>query len=455
MKAAAGRERTKLEALEAADKARRQADAELAVHAAVSRGAIATLDEETKSRWKALCAADASHIALLEKVPGSPAFAWRMTPPATALATGGGRRGTVQVVAPAPRETVEAYFALQARQAAASSIPDKALIAREAAALYRADIRNNGDALDMPLSAANSVGTAAGTLVTQRVLELLKLSFPVLTAITTDFSDQQANYNQTITTRIISIPTVSTYNASSGWPQSDQTGTDVSITVNAHKGVQITFDSNTLASTVRRLFDEFAPAAAYALAKDLVDAVYGLITAANFTASPIVSALADFGRPTVVDLGTNLNIAGVPMGSANRTLLLYSSYFGALAKDAAIVSLAAFQQREILTNGILPDVHGFRVVDAPNLPAGSDHVMGFAFSKSALAVATRIPNDYTSILPGASFGNVNVVTDPDIGISMLQTQFVDHSLGNANQRIAWMYGKAKGQAAAGQLLASQ
>ena len=67
-------------------------------------------------------------------------------------------------------------------------------------------------------------------------------------------------------------------------------------------------------------------------------------------------------------------------------------------------------------------------------------------------IATRVPNDYTSALPGASFGNVQVVTDPDIGISVQQVQYVNHTLGTATQRVALMYGTAAGQGDAGELL---
>lgn len=308
---------------------------------------------------------------------------------------------------------------------------------------------------NMPLTAANSPGTLAGTLVSQRALELLKFTFPILRAITADFSDETAQYNQVVKTRVISIPSVVTYDPATGWSQADQTATDVSVTLDHHVGVPITFDSKTLASTVRRLFDEFAPAAAYALAKNMVDALYALITSANFTSAPIVSALADFDRAQVIDAGVALNLRGVPMGAMNRTLLLTSAYFGKLAQDHALVTLAAFGNSDMLQTGILPDVHGFKTVDAPNLPANDANVSGFAFSKSALLILTRLAADYTKVLPGSSYGNATVVTDPDLNLSVQQVQYVNHDLGAATQRISCIYGVAKGQPAAGQIISSQ
>jgi hypothetical protein len=99
-------------------------------------------------------------------------------------------------------------------------------------------------------------------------------------------------------------------------------------------------------------------------------------------------------------------------------------------------------------------VSNFKVYDAPNLPTNLANINGFAASKSALCVVTRTPNDYTSVLPGASFGTVQMVTDPDIGITVMLTQYVNHTLARASSRISLMYGTAAGQGAAGTVLQS-
>jgi hypothetical protein len=63
----------------------------------------------------------------------------------------------------------------------------------------------------------------------------------------------------------------------------------VPVTINNHEGVQISFNENILASTVRALFTEFAPAASYALGKRLMDEVYAKITAANFPNNRVIT----------------------------------------------------------------------------------------------------------------------------------------------------------------------
>ena len=64
---------------------------------------------------------------------------------------------------------------------------------------------------------------------------------------------------------------------------------DVPVTINKHKGVPITFNANTLASTVRQLFVEFGPASSYALGKVMVDDLYANVTDTNFTNNSIVA----------------------------------------------------------------------------------------------------------------------------------------------------------------------
>ena len=328
------------------------------------------------------------------------------------------------------------------------------------AAIYARDISPRLDeAENTPLMAANAPGTLAGTLVTQRALELLKFQFPILKTIATDFSTENAAFNQIIQSRIISIPSVGSYNTTTGYAQTDMTAVDVPVTMTAHKFVQISFDANTLAGTVRQLFDEFAPASSYALGKDMVDALFALITAANFTNTPSTIALVNFVRNDLVDIGVALTLRGVPNGSMNRSLQLYPTYYGKLQKDSGttlnvVTALAAFQRPEILTEGILPELDGFRVISTPTLPGNGENLVGFAHSRSALLLATRLPADYANALPGASYGVVNVLTDPDTGISVQQVGYVDHTLGRANLRIALMYGVAKGQNNAGQRIVS-
>jgi hypothetical protein len=72
-----------------------------------------------------------------------------------------------------------------------------------------------------------------------------------------------------------------------------------------------------------------------------------------------------------------------------------------------------------------------------------------------MVLATRLPTDYASVFPEASGGgSVVTVTNPDTGMSVALAKYIDHVKGQASMRVAIMYGVAKGQIAAGQILRS-
>jgi Mu-like prophage I protein len=448
------------ETLEKQVRARNKQDAEGAVKAAILRGAVLPKDVKTQTELIARATADPTFKDVINQMQGN----------GGTLATRITASHHIAVTGEEPAAIFGAMARILSNSKRSSKLVDKSALAKEFAAIYAREIHgSNKDRLmlfpvsefETAIQAADvtdtDLGTLSGTLVTQRTLELLKFSFPALTMFTTDFSDEPAKFNQTVMTRTIDVPNVVSYSTSSGWADADATTNDVPITIDAHRGVPITFNENILASTVRRLFDEFAPAQAYALAKDFMDDLYSNITDANFTNNSVITT-ASFNRSSVVDIGIALDLQGVPSYIGSRTLLLYPTVFGNLEKDSVMTQFAAFQQAQLMTNpvpngvSLVIPVESFQVVKAPNLPTNDGNVTGFAGSKSALCIATRVPNDYTAALPGASFGNVQMVTDPDIGITVMLVQYVNHQLGTATSRIALMYGTAAGQGNAGRLI---
>lgn len=398
------------------------------IQAAVARGALPPQNTELQEQWQRLLEQEPAHAALLAALPSHPVLG-------TVIAAGA---GSASVVADDTRRVIQAY---------ASARPGQ-----ERGTIWARDLRARvarGD--DGVVQAANTLGTLVGDLVAQRSLDLLKLRFPVLNRISTDFSPENAAFNQTIRTRARALPAVTDYSPTTGYATSDVTNTDVNVTLNAHKAVQIAFTANDLASTRRLLFGEQEEGIHYALGKSLVDALYALLIPATFT-SKTTQALAGFGRATVVAMARDLSKRGVP--TTHRTLLLYSDYFAALASDSALISLAAYQRPELITGYQLPNVAGFDIYEAVNLPATSN-LTGFGFTPDALVMATRLPNDYTTVFPGASGGGVtSIVTNPDTGMSVMLVQYLNHQLGQAVMRVAFMFGVAAGQTPSGQLLVS-
>jgi hypothetical protein len=484
----AKRNAEKYAAIEAKDLARRETDADAEVARLIEAEFVQPRDKDKQTELRAKFVADPSLIGLFAtgakataavnaKRVGSAQSSEVMA--ASQRALNGGTvsvsadlRGALRAIAITGTQAAGKHVALQAKFEAS----------REIGRIYKTEISGivkKGE--DFPLTAAdysggtgtgdatNQLGILSGTLVAHRTLDLYKYEFPILSAITTDFSDQPAQYKQTTTTRIIVVPAVLSYNStpdSTGRPVGYTIVTpaqtvDAPITLSYHRAVDVVFDANTLASTTRNLFGEQAEANAYALGLDVVNNLYGVITPANFGGAgnnPAFSVpLINYGRPTFSKAKRVLNLQGVPYN--NRFALSNSYMQEQLEQDPTLVSLAVFQKPEIITDSQLPQIARFTPYEAPNLPAtavagvGNGQLAAFFGHRSALLMQSRIPNDWSTVLgTNSGYGLVSVVTNPDTGLSVLLVQFSNPQSAHAEYRLALIYGLAAGNPKGGQIV---
>lgn len=470
----------KLEQLEAADAARRKADAEAAVAEAVKRGAIPAADEQLKAKWTKWATETPDMLEALKAMPGKESLAARETVQA-AHSRMQVKEGPARIFS-ALGEQLKANRAIRGYDAV--STERRGAISREIQRIYAAEFKPTSEVLGMPFhaiaealqaaTASDTLGTLVGTLVTQRTLELFRINYPLFKSIYLDFSDQPASFGQTITTRIISKPAVQTYSDTlgsdgrpAGWSTaSAATTTDASTSLDEHVGVPVVFSADTLAKTTRRLFDEIAPGMSYALASYFVAKIYALFTAARYNGYAAVSgtkvpvayatyakSAGDFARSAVVDLNAIFNPNEVPL--TDRVLLLNSAYFAALGKDPSLVTFWAGQRNpELITEGELPKMSKFIPIEAPDFPATSNRV-GMALQKNGVVAISRLPNDYSKVMPGASYGNVTQIADPETGMAVMLVEYINHTGGYAEMRMETMIGAGVGDKRAGLVLTSQ
>lgn len=411
----------------------RKLQAKNAVDDAVKRGVIAPKDTVLQARWAAMLEADPGNIVLLASSKGQSLD--------TPITTPGGQ---VEIVNEDFSQVLRAYDA-------ASKNPT------EAGRIWTSDLARKFEqgAGDQILRATQTTGTLVGALVTQRALDLMALKMPLLSRISTDFSDESASYGQAITTRIKSVPSASDYSTSTGYATNEAGITDVAVTINAHKSVQIAYNANELGGTKRNLLDEQSEPMQYALTKVVTDALLALITVANFPKATreTVVALADLDRTDLTAMRGTLNARGVP--DWLRFFLFNSDYYAKLGGDTTVVSnLYNPDAGRSITTGDLPEIAGFLPIEVPNLPTG-ENLTGFAGGPASLCMAARTPGDYAAAIPGLPQTAVKrIIKDPRTGLSVELTMFIDHSLGKAVARVALMYGVAKGDATAGQRLCS-
>lgn len=421
-----------LEALRAQLSTVRKDKAKTAVDAAIARGALPAKDEAIHAKWMGLIEADPTHEQLLASMPGNAALQRVTTPGAGIVQV---RDGAVDVL----------------RALAATPISDTA----KRAAIYGRDIAplfaKDGFQLG-PILAVNSLGTLSGELITQRSLSLLKRTYPALSAISTDFTSEGGAFGQTVSSRLRSLPLVTEYDPDNGGYQtSSATVTDVPVVISGHKAVQISFNANELARTDRDLFGEQSEGSHAAIAADLFDVVLGVITPANFTNESVI-ALNSFSRASMSTISKALTTRHAPR--AGRFGLLNLDYYEKLGQDSNIVTLAAYQKPEVITEGELPRIAKIQPYEVEDFPS-DDSLVGFAGAADALILATRVPGDYTKVLPGANGGGVvQYITNPDLGFTVMLVQYIDHKAGTATWRLAYMRGAAKGNASNGQRIVS-
>lgn len=399
-----------------------------AIDRAIERGAIEPKNEALKAKYVKI-----GDIELIDALPANESLKARVTKPET-------KSVEIPLGQLAPLDDACKGYA-------AEKDPKRrgALYAREFSPRVHRDEM-------IPLHAVNSLGTVAADLVTQRRLELLVDTLPILTRIARTYSDQALKFGKTAYAQKIGIPTVTDYVAATGWADSGATTTDITVTLNKRRGIQIAFDQEELSGTTRRLFTEQEDAQVYALGKDITDALYALITAGNFASVLTAIALADFKRASIPAFANELDTNKVP--DFMRSFILTNSFYNKLQEDGSIVSIALPESQAAMQTGKLPMLSNMLPIKATNLPS-TGKLAGLAMFPDALGMVTSPDEDYLSAIPGVpSTALLQNITEPRTGITATLVKFHDHKLAKAYQRASLVYGVAKGDGVCGVRLIS-
>lgn len=264
--------------------------------------------------------------------------------------------------------------------------------------------------------------------------------------------------------------------------------TDVPVVINNYKGVSITFNNLTLGGTMRNLFAEQQGAMFYSLSEqinlDFLATIYATVWTpktgnAEFSlcggADPVgTPATNPMGLPTIIAIKNQFSLNKMP--DIGRWVLLHSIYHDAILVDSNLLNAKAIlalikKDAGAFEDGELPPLFGLTVLES-QLAAGSlagnaiggawtnnqltsatgvaaavgtNGVVGFAGNSASALFAARIPQDYTKVLPEIpATASLEIVTEPDSGLSILLTKRVDHNLQATFMDTGLMYGFAPG-----------
>lgn len=291
---------------------------------------------------------------------------------------------------------------------------------------------------------ANTLGTVANALVSQRILELVTVKRPYIKGVVTDFSDEVVAKGDTVKTRYVTDLTSSVQNF--GTSAQSATTTDVTVTLDAHKEIYLSFTGTEVASTRRDLIGEQAEAMAAALGNNMVDALLALVTEANFGTSNQSTQASGWDFSTITAICKGMNNVGIP--DVGRFAWVTEDVAEALVNDQTLLE---YVDKSVTRSAFSAwtNVKGFtNIWEVPTMPQ-TNNIVGFFGSRSSLIVSARIPRTGADVLNVAYDGTLTTVTDPVSGFSVLRNEWIEPSTLAANARLITLYGVDVGQAACG------
>jgi len=293
---------------------------------------------------------------------------------------------------------------------------------------------------------SNTIAGVNLAAVAQESLPYLAQLFAPLSGITYDFSSEIADRGASITTRY--PVNVTAQDLTSGFSRTGVQTVAKTITLDSYPGFVYGFNDLERSKSSINLNDLFVQPAMQAVGESVFGALWNLITAANFTSTPLTSTAANFDRNDLADLRAQLNTQGAPQ--QGRAVVLSPAYFASLVKSLNTAEFPGFIREK--AEGFIPRVAGFDVYESTLADANGEYLAGFAFHKSALLMAGRSVNADGAVQMGAEIADVVV---PGINLPVQMRRFYDVNTAELVYSFGILYGIQKGRSEMGVRIVSQ
>lgn len=206
------------------------------------------------------------------------------------------------------------------------------------------------------------------------VMDAFKTRVPALNRMGTDFVSGVLKLNQTYTAHIAGIPTVSSYDTTTGYANGATAArgllTDVPVTVSNHPTCPLKWLHLDNIKDKKREYTKVIGNAGYALAKDMIDDIGTGLNTRNFT-NEIVVATANFDYDELMKITGQAN--GQGMMSTGRTLLVNTAVANVLFADERLIS-KDYSGQLVGGDGIrrAVNVGGFaEIIEWPEMPSNN------------------------------------------------------------------------------------
>jgi len=293
---------------------------------------------------------------------------------------------------------------------------------------------------------SNTIAGVNLAQIAQESLPALQALFAPLGGITTDFSSEIADRGASITTRY--PVNVTAQDLSSGFTSTGVTTVARTITLENYPGFVFGFTDLERSKSSINLNDLFVQPAMQAVGESVFGALWNLITAANFTSTPLTSTAANFDRNDLADLRAQLNAQGAPQ--QGRAVVLSPAYFASLLKSLNTAEFPGFIAQK--AEGFIPRVAGFDVYESTLADANGEYLAGFAFHKSALLMAARSVNADGAVQTGTEIADVVI---PGLNLPVQFRRAYDNRQAELWYSLGVLFGVQKGRSEMGVRIVSQ
>jgi hypothetical protein len=289
---------------------------------------------------------------------------------------------------------------------------------------------------------ANEITGINDDILSKSVLDGFVAEVIALTAFTTSFSADAVKKGEKV-----SVPRVGTQDAAAtktshgAYTLQDSDSDAVEIAIGQPVYVSSALDDSEVANSSALNLDLYGKSKGAKLAQKVFADIVGTVTAANFGAAALTSTAGNFDADDVVDLQVVADTANMP--KEFRSLVLASSYIGALLKDNAIQNASAFGSAAPVRDGSIGRLSGFDVFGSNLIPGNSENLVGFVAHPSALAIAMR----YLKPQEGNTYSAAYPVTDSKTGITIGVREGYDNLTGRKYRIWEAAYGYSVGIAA--------
>jgi hypothetical protein len=296
---------------------------------------------------------------------------------------------------------------------------------------------------------ANTLNGTIYTNIARKGFEYYLKRLIALKNFTTDFSAEVRDQGTSVQTRLYpaagEVRDLNT-DLSGNYSNAPRDFTTAPVTVNLDKHPIVAFsftdeEYNRIGSGVfTDIVENMIRVKAYAIADSVLANAFALVKLAAFGSAVKSSSVANFDADDMADIRTAAVDGGWSGYLGNGAgAILSPPYYGALLKDPAIANYAA-SQSDALRSGELPNVYGFRTIEAPTLPHNDEHLVGFISTPDALAIALRPPKTQAS----SRFEAYEVLVDDVSGAVMVYAAVFNTSFRKIDHTFEVVHGAAKG-----------